>query len=154
LSLFSDSVSDSDQKVSSRHVFNIPEPIPAINFPIFFRGKLFPPFFPQVRGEAPKNKKELRTRPAKRTSTRFPKKCNKPRDVLLGGSAGEGAANGDDDDNDDDDDDDGNGNGDGRFLGGSGVTVAAAGAADHEPRQFVAPRVSPRACTYQDFLRE
>jgi hypothetical protein len=52
LAEFSDS--DSDRKVGSRHFFNIPESIPAINVPIFFRGKLFPPFFPQVRGEARK----------------------------------------------------------------------------------------------------
>ena len=38
-------VSDSDRKVDSRHFFNIPEPIPAINVPIFFRGNLFPRFF-------------------------------------------------------------------------------------------------------------
>ncbi len=87
-----------------------------------------------MRGEA--------RRSAKRTSTRFPKKCNKPRDVLLGGSAGEGAANGDDDDGGDDGgdgdgDDDDDGDGDGRVLEGSGGAAAAAGAAggaDREPR--------------------
>jgi hypothetical protein len=59
----------------------------------------------------------------------FSKKSNKPIDVLLAGSAGEGAANSDDDDNDDDDDDDDSGgnddgdcDGDGRApRGGSGV---------------------------------
>jgi hypothetical protein len=42
---------------------------------------------------------------------------NKPRDVLLAGSTGEGAANGDSNDDDDDDDDDDNGNGDGNGDG-------------------------------------
>ena len=47
-------VSDSDRKVGSRHFFNITEPIPAINVPIFFRGILFPRFFVhQERGEPP-----------------------------------------------------------------------------------------------------
>ena len=53
----------------------------------------------------------------------------------MGGSAGEGAANGDDDDGGDDggdgDGDDDDGDGDGRVLEGSG---GAAGAADREPR--------------------
>ncbi len=45
---FSDLLSNPDRKVLPRHFFNIPESIPAINFPIFFRGKLFPTGFHPV----------------------------------------------------------------------------------------------------------
>ncbi len=75
---------------------------------------------------------------------RFPKKSNKPRDVLSSGSAGEGAANGDSDNDNDDNDSNGNGNGDGdgdgdvngngnddgRAPRGQWGAAAAAGAAD------------------------
>jgi hypothetical protein len=55
---FSDLLSDSDRKVLSRHFFNIPESIPAINFLIFFPRKTVPAIFsPSER------------RSAKRTST-------------------------------------------------------------------------------------
>jgi hypothetical protein len=169
-------VSDSDRKVGSRHFFNITEPIPAINVPIFSGGILFPPFFPQGEENAQKGHL-LSTDPPKGHLLVFEKKKQNAESVLSSGSAGEGGRltattrrHDDDNDNDDDDDDndgdgdgdgdgdddsdgdrDGDGDGDGRAPRGQWGAAAAAGAADRASssrhRGFPA-----RACTYSRFF--
>ena len=80
-------VSDSDRKVGSRHFFNITEPIPAINVPIFSGGILFPPFFPQGEENAQKGHL-LSTDPPKGHLLVFEKKKQNAESVLSSGSAG------------------------------------------------------------------